>query len=72
MLSTKEELKTFFLHFFNVNTFYIKLGKQYGAFYLFAIKKTIYFKISVIEKINKTDIMEWVLQFKDKSKKEYA
>ena len=71
MLSTKEELKTFFSAFFNVNTFYIKLGKQYGAFYLFAIKN-IYFKISVIEKINKSDIMERVLQFKDKSKKEYA
>ena len=42
MLSTKEELKTFFLHFLNVNTFYIKLGKQYGAFYLFAIKEYIF------------------------------
>ena len=71
MLSTKEELKTYFF-IFNVNTFYIKLGKQYGAFYLFAIRENIYFKISVIEKINKTDIMEGVLQFKDKSKKEYA
>ena len=34
--------------------------------------KNIYFTISVIEKINKTDIMEGVLQFKDKSKKEHA
>ena len=36
------------------------------------LQKNIYFKISVIGKINKTDIMEGVLQFKDKSKKEYA
>ena len=31
----------FFYVFFNVNTFYGKLGKQYGAFYLFTIKGNI-------------------------------
>ena len=28
--------------FFNVNTFYGKLDKQYGAFYLFAINENIF------------------------------
>ena len=36
---------TYFYAFFNVNTFYGKLGKQYGTFVYDKMK---YFKISVI------------------------
>ena len=64
MLPTKEELKTFFLHFLMQISFTENLVNNM-VHSICLLQKYIYFKISVIGKINKTDIMEGVLQFKD-------